>query len=161
MIGDLIYTRLVCTDELKSMSCGVRVMDEVLHSPILLAGMDELQCDAYLVHNVDGVLVGFFAVNMDRLEFELDGKSYYHDALDIAYLAVNKDFQRQRIGTAIINKILELSEQKNPNGVYISVDALYLPEENYWASPFYEKLGFISIDPPRFDTIKMYRKVHM
>lgn len=161
MIGNLVYTPLVCTDELKSMSCGVRVMDEVLHSPILLAGMAELQCDAYLVHNADGVLVGFFAVNMDRLEFELDGKSYYHDALDIAYLAVNKDFQRQGIGTAIINKIIELSEQKNPEGVYISVDALYLPEENYWASPFYEKLGFISIDPPRYDTIKMYRKVHM
>lgn len=56
--------------------------------------------------------------------------------------------------------LLEISEEKNPDGVYISVDALYLPEENYWASPFYEKLGFISIDPPKFDTIRMYRKVH-
>lgn len=160
-MGDLIYTPLVDAEELKGMSCGVRVMDEVLHSPILLAGMYELQCDAYLVHNQEGVLVGFFAVNMDRLEFMLDGKSYYHDALDIAYLAVSKDYQRQGIGTAIINKILEISEQKNPDGVYVSVDALYLPVDNYWASPFYEKLGFISIDPPKFDTIKMYRKVHM
>lgn len=158
---NLVYSPLVSTDELKGMSCGVRVMDEVLHSQILMAGLYELQCDAYLVHDQNGTLVGFFAVNMDRLEFVLDGKSYYHDALDIAYLAVNKDFQRQGIGTAIINKILEISEQKNPNGVYVSVDALYLPEENYWASPFYEKLGFISIDPPKFDTIKMYRKVHV
>ena len=161
MIENLVYTPLVSADELKGMSCGVRVMDEVLHSPILMAGLDELQCDAYLVHNREGVLVGFFAVNIDRLEMVVDGKSFYHDALDIAYLAVKKEYQRHGIGTAIINKILELSEQKNPDGVYVSVDALYLPEENYWASPFYEKLGFISIDPPKFDTIKMYRKVHM
>lgn len=157
---ELVYSPLVTTDELKGMSCGVKVMDEVLHSQILLAGLDEIQCDAYLVHNKDGVLVGFFAVNMDRLEFFQDGEYFYHDALDIAYLAVNKDFQRQGIGTSIINKILEISEEKNPDGVYISVDALYLPEENYWASPFYEKCGFISIDPPKFDTIRMYRKVH-
>lgn len=161
MMTDLVYTPLVNRDELKGMSCGVRVMDEVLHSPILMMGLDELQCKSFLVHNTDGVLVGFFAINMDHLEIILNEKSYYHDVLDIAYLAVNKDFQRRGIGTAIINKILELSEQINPDGVYISVDALYLPNENYWASPFYEKLGFISIDPPKFDTIKMYRKVHM
>lgn len=156
----LTYTPFVNDEDLQNMFCGVKAMDDVLHSPVLLGGLEELQCEAFLVYNQDKVLVGFFAINMDRLEIVLDGKSYYHDALDIAYLAVNKDFQRQGIGTAIINKILQISEQRNPDGVYVSVDALYLPKENYWASPFYEKLGFISVSPPKFDTIKMYRKVH-
>ena len=160
MRGDLVYSPLVSLDDLKGMFCGVKVVDEILHSQVLLAGLAEMRCDAYLVHNEDGALVGFFAINMNRLEFYQDGRYFYHDILDIAYLAVEKSFQRRGIGTAIINKIIELSEEKNPDGVYISVDALCLPDENYWATPFYEKCGFISIDPPKFDTIRMYRKVH-
>ncbi len=60
---------------------------------------------------------------------------------ELSLLAVRKDYQRRRLGSFIIEMVMEkLVREKEENCEFLIVKALC--EEDYSAVPFYEKCGF-------------------
>lgn len=183
MDEELNYLEFRSPDILHDFICGVEVMDKFLHSPdALMQSLIDNECEAYTVHDVGGELVGFFALNMDVLDLDDDDKEDlthgYSRAdapsfktekefeefmsqprfkvVDIAFLAVLEGLQGRGIGKAIMNKIFEMAGSMNPDGLFITVDALHLRDSSYSAVTFYEKFNFQRILPPHGDTIRMY-----
>lgn len=180
---ELNYQEFRSPDILRDFICGIEVMDNFLHNPDALAqSLTANECTAYTVHDAKGRLVGFFALNMDVLDLDDDDKEDlthgYSRAdapsfktekefvefmsqprfkvVDIAYLAVQKKLQGRDIGTAIMNKIFDMAAAMNPDGLFITVDALHLRDGSHSAVEFYEKFNFQRILPPHGDTIRMY-----
>lgn len=179
---ELRYCPFQSIAELADFYCGIEEMDEFIHSSRFLDSLQERECVAYSVYDNDRV-VGFFALNMDILDLDDDDKDdLTHGYLradapcfktdkeflefmsqprfkvvDIAYLAVSKEYRHLGIGSAIMKEICVLAEEMNPEGWFMTVDALYLPKKPYSAVEFYEKFRFQRMLPPRTDTIRMYR----
>lgn len=183
MDEELSYLEFKSPDILRDFICGVEVMDMFLHSPAdLMQSLTDNECVAYSVHDAKGQLVGFFALNMDVLDLDDDDKEDLthgysradapsfktekefeefmsqprFNVVDIAYLAVPKKFQGRGIGKAIMNKIFEIAESMNPDGLFMTVDALHLRDGSHSAVTFYEQFNFQRILPPHGDTIRMY-----
>lgn len=168
--------------EIEDFFCGIEVMDEFLHSDNLRETLIKHHCDSYIVEDDDNNNVGFFALDVTTLELDddykvelLDGwldaakpefqteeelkdflecKSF--EVVDIAYLAIDKNFQGKGYGTEVMSIIFDLARIKKPNGIFMTVDALHLPNKNYSVAPFYEHFGFQRMQPPTIDTIRMF-----
>lgn len=183
MDEELDYREFKSPDILHDFKCGVEVMDKFLHNPAdLVQSLTDNECTAYTVHDAEGQLVGFFALNMDILDLDdddredlthgysrADAPSFKTEkefeefmsqprfkVVDIAYLAVPKKLQGRGIGTAIMNKIFDMAVSMNPDGLFITVDALHLRDGSHSAVEFYEIFNFQRILPPHGDTIRMY-----
>lgn len=182
-MDELDYQEFKSPDILRDFKCGVEVMDKFLHDPVkLMQSLTDHESTAYTAHDAEGRLVGFFALNMDILDLDDDDKddlthgysradapSFKTDkefeefmsqprfkVVDIAYLAVPKKLQRRDIGTIIMNHIFDMAKSMNPDGLFITVDALHLHDGSYSAVGFYENFNFQRIIPPHEDTIRMY-----
>jgi len=178
---ELKYRALSSADDLDGFECGIEKMDTFIHSSSFFETLREYDCDAYTVI-LDNQVVGLFAINMDVLDLDDDDKDdlthgfsranapqfksdkefdefmstpRFH-VVDIAYLAIQKEFRGQGIGTAIMNEIHKLAKEMNPNGWFMTVDALNLSDGSYSAVKFYEHFNFQRLLPPRQDTIRMY-----
>jgi GNAT superfamily N-acetyltransferase len=82
-------------------------------------------------------LVGYFTLRKQKLNVDADLDLLdYHFSLDIARLAVSKDFQRNGIGSEIIRRIIDLARSVNER--FITLDALI--EVHSW----YTHRGFTS-----------------
>jgi len=179
----LTFRSLIVASELSHFECGVEEMDFFIHEG-LGESLKENNCHSYVVLDENEEIVGFFSLMEDSLVLdegdkydlvngfsdsplpsfstEEEKKDFFNvisfPVVDIAYLAVRKDMQRKGIGTAILNKIFEMSKTQ---GVYsfVTVDALYL-KGRYRADTFYERKGFQRLYPPTSEnTIRMYTAI--
>ncbi|MBR6192091.1 MAG: GNAT family N-acetyltransferase [Prevotella sp.] len=172
--------------EIDGLICGIDVMDEFLHSSRLRDSLIANHCDAYVVENDKNQVIGFFALDMTTLELDDNYKSdlmegwaeaakpefqteeelkaflecRLFDVVDIAYLAVDKNYQRKGYGSEIMSIIFDLARIKKTDGIFMTVDALHLPNRKYSAVSFYERFGFQRILPPTIDTIRMFCTVY-
>lgn len=180
---DVTLQPLLSVQQLNDFWCDIEEMDNFIHSDSLSQSLYDNACDAYLAYDNTGNLVGFFALNMDILDLDDDDKDdlthgysraetpqfktdkefaefmsqpRFH-VVDIAYLAVDKHYQHQGIGSAIMKQIFEKARQMNQDGWFITVDALFLPKKPYSAVEFYEKFNFQRILPAQRGTLRMYR----
>lgn len=99
---------------LREFSCGVPEMDGILHSQGLLA---ELYVDdpvAYCVYNAGQELVGLCIIGKINLPLEYEGHCEYLDMIDVACLAVRKDYRYLGIGTAILDLVCDKAEALVP-----------------------------------------------
>ena len=168
---------------LKDFYCGVSKMDEFIHGGLEESLLNDY-CKAYSVKNEDGNLVAFFALSFDSLQLDLDDiedlqngwadtstpqptpeyfrtfwSKVHYPALEIAYLAVAKQYQKQHIGTQILEVIDEMACQQQFAGCQFLTVGAYVSKE-YSAVEFYSKNHFAKLTPvPIHDTLRMYHNL--
>lgn len=180
----LHFRPLVDAKELSGFKCGIEEMDDFIQN-----GLDESlvdnHCEAYVVIDIANTIVGFFALCQDTLCLDEDYKDdllngysvtkipnfideneknaflrqNVFTTLDVAYLAVIDNRQRDGIGTAIMNKIFSIARSRQ-NYTFVTVDALTLKHRNYSAVGFYLKCGFQPMYPPTSEnTVRMFSTI--
>ena len=179
----LTIAHLKGVEELKDFYCGVSKMDEFIHGG-LEASLQNDYCKAYSVRNEKGDLVAFFALSFDSLQLDLDDiddlqngwtdsstpqptqeyfrtfwSKVHYPALEIAYLAVSEQYQKQHIGTQVLEAIDEMARQQQFAGCQFLTVGAYVSEE-YSAVKFYTKNHFAKLTPvPIHDTLRMYHNL--
>lgn len=171
------------TRELGLFCCGVKAMDDFIHGKLESCVKNSF-CKLYVVKGENEEVVALFALSFDSLRLDNDDKDdllkefagtttphltkeydemfwtkAHYPALEIAYLAVDKKFQKRHIGRDIIETIVDKAQNQTFAGCqFLTVDAYCTKEYN--AVPFYQKCGFANIDiVPIFDTVRMYRNL--
>lgn len=129
-------------DILKGFSCGVKAMDDILHSQTLLAELNTSNPQAYCVYAENGVLAAFYILGEISMPIIDEGEVHYVNMIDISCLAVAESYRYQGLGTAILDWICEKSVSLMPAIDFIHVEALDLDDGSYSAVGFYEKFGF-------------------
>ena len=146
---------------LKDFTCGVDEMDEILHSPLFVAELNTDNPRGFLIKNGMCDLIGVLIIGETSVPIEYEKeKTSYLDMVDIACLAIHKDFQYKKIGTAILNWVCSKANDFIPDVEYLHVDALDLQDGSYSAVPFYERFGFQYIDRSGVDTARMVYALH-
>lgn len=171
---------LVNLQELKAFECGVEQMDKFIHD-----GLERSVCNSYCktygVYNISNHLVAFFALSFDSLHLDSDdiddlqqgwadtstpeiSEDYMetfwskvrYPAIEIAYLAVSKDYRGKNLGRSLIDSIANMARTQDLAGCqFLTVDALATKE--YSAVGFYSKCKFARAEPvPVRDTLRMY-----
>ncbi|MCC8114294.1 MAG: GNAT family N-acetyltransferase [Bacteroidales bacterium] len=149
---------------LKNFECGIPKMDAFIQNSLHLS-IENHYCLPYACEDEQGKLVAFFALSFDSLSLDEDdkadlaldldikgypiesrysetfyGKSRY-PALEIAYLAVSKEYRKSGIGSTLLNAIFDIAKSQRVAGCqFITVEALVTNE--YSAVGFYAKSGF-------------------
>jgi len=142
--------------KLQNFSCGVKLMDEILHSQVLAAELNTLDPQAYYVFSREkGSLLAFYIVGKICMPID-DGHLHYVEMVDIACLAVAKEYQGQHIGTDILDHICEQADSIVPDGDFIHVEALDLDDGSYSAVGFYERYGFRYSSRAGADAARMF-----
>lgn len=141
---------------LSDFSCGVEPMDEILHSQGILSELHTEDPVAYCVYTEEHKLVGFCIAGVVNQQIDLDGHTYFLDMIDVACLAVHKDYQYKGIGTAILNLLCEKAESIVPDALFLHVEALDLDDGSYSAVPFYQKYGFVYSSRSGQDAARMF-----
>ena len=170
--------------ELKDFHCDIPLMDKFVHSGGFKESVLNHYCNAYSVRNEKNDLVAFFALAFDSLRLDSEDKSdlqkgwadtstpqptaeymetfwgkVHYPALEIAYLAVDKAYQGQDIGTYVVTQIENKARtQKLAGCQFLTVGALVTPE--YSAVGFYRKCRFAQLDPvPTNGVLRMYHNL--
>lgn len=171
-------------DELKTFQCGIPEMDNFIHNELAYS-VEGHYCVPYALK--DGKeIIAFYALGYDSLVFPADyfddflhgyassgrpdipprywstfkNKQHY-PAMGISYFAVSATYQRQHIGSALLEDILSRIRQKNDAGCqFVVVDALVT--DCYSAIGFYAKVGFTVCEDkkPYKDCVRMYRVLY-
>ena len=175
----LVFKRTHDASVLLNFSCGISSMDNFIHTE-LQNYLNMGSCEMYVVY-FNFNIVGMFCLDNGTITFSDNAKdnmlygikpkpdtapkdkdSYYwwkpsYEAKEITYLAISVDFQRQHIGSYIIESIIDkISKEETFNEDYIIVRALN--EEKYSAIPFYRKCGFIpAMEEKENQNLFMYR----
>lgn len=167
---------------LSSFNCGIQTLDEFIHSELEVY-TENHYCSSYSVISKEKKeVVAVFALAFDsiildeddfmdmdegiseagrpkvneqhRISFE--SKSVY-PALEIAYLAVKKDYQSIHLGRAIINEIASYAKRQTLAGcVFLTVKAYHT--KSYSSLEFYHKCHFARLTPvPRGYVWPMFR----
>lgn len=109
----------------------------------------------------DDMLHGF----VPKPKIALDTPSYLTEsrfpAIEIAYLAVAKEYRKKGIGKYIVEEVVRKVRREHPDYQFITVDA-YL-EKGYSAVGFYERCRFEPSEYPHGgykDTLRMYRVLY-
>lgn len=166
--------------ELQHFYCGVEQMDKFIHDG-LERSVSNSYCRTYGVYDEWQNLVAFFALSFDSLHLDSDdiddlqngwsgtsvpeiGSDYLatfwskvrYPAIEIAYLAVSKDYRGRNIGRSLIVSIADMARSQKIAGCqFLTVDALATKE--YSAVGFYDKCQFAHAEPaPVRDTLRMY-----
>jgi len=159
---------------------GIEAMDAFIHGDFQQS-VENHYCSAYSVkHN--GELIAIFALSFDSIDLDIDDKenletfshgtdkpsidwnyqdTFYskprYPALDIAYLAVKKEWQRQHVGKFLISQIAEKARTQSFAGCqFLTIESL--ATKDYSAVGFYESCGFLPSEfkKPNKDTLRMY-----
>ena len=169
---------------LKTFSSGVESMDTFIRSDFYLS-VENHYCTAYLAKR-DDEIVAVFALSFDSLDLDSDDKdeldsglsstgspdidwnyrdTFYakprYPALDIAYLAVQKEWRGKHVGQYLIEMIAEQARTQSFAGCqFLTVEALATKE--YSAVGFYSRCGFTpnELRNPGKDTLRMYRTLY-
>ncbi len=178
--------RQVIIEQIKDFHCladfytGIEAMDTFIHGSFRLSVQNHY-CSAYSVKH-DNEVIAMFALSFDSLDLDVDDKeslsatttkpekpnidwdyqeTFYskprYPALDIAYLAVKKEWQHQHIGKFLINQIAERARTQNFAGCqFLTVESL--STRDYSAVGFYERCGFMpsEVKKPYKDTLRMF-----
>lgn len=145
---------------LATLPTGVPLMDKILHSQAILANLSDDDLRAYCVFTEDKRLVGFCLLGIMSLSIETEDSYYCEDMIDVACLAIHKEFQHQGIGTAILEYILDNADSILPNVEYLHVDALDMDDGSYSAVPFYKKFGFKLYARSGEDAARMFYSIY-
>ena len=169
---------------LSTFCSGVESMDIFIRSDFRLS-VENHYCTAYLAKHGEEV-VAVFALSFDSLDLDTDDKdelymgmsstgtpdidwnyrdTFYakprYPALDIAYLAVQKEWRGKHIGHYLLEMIAEQARSQNFAGCqFLTVEALATSE--YSAVGFYSHCGFTAneVKNPNKDTLRMYRTLY-
>lgn len=180
MIENIEIKAVDSTEDLEDFQCGVSAMDKFIHDG-LSQSIAHNYCQLYIA-TMNKVVVALFALSFDSIDLDSDDKEdllagfsstgtpdvnfdyedvFYskrrYPALDIAYLAVRKEYRRQRIGESIVNSIKQMARQQRLAGCqFLSVEAYNVP--GYSAVQFYDKCGFApnELPNPNKDTLRMF-----
>lgn len=180
MIGNIKIRAVDSIEGLEDFECGVLAMDKFIHNG-LNQSIAHNYCRLY-VATMNEVIVALFALSFDSIDLDFDDKEdlllgysstgtpdvccdyedvFYskrrYPALDIAYLAVRKEYRGRRIGESIVNSIKQMARQQRFAGCqFLSVEAYSIP--GYSAVPFYDKCGFApnELPNPNKDTLRMF-----
>ena len=145
--------------KLDSFVCRISEVDDFIHSrkPYvnngLIEAIKESGCTPYGVYD-DEKLVAFFAIRKDPKNCE---------AIEIAFLAVDRNYDYRGLGSAIIRKIIQITKKEYGLDM-LTVEALVLRKHKptpYDAVGFYLKCGFLRAElyDSRKDTLSMYRPI--
>jgi len=115
---------------------------------------------AYGVYTDSQLLVGFCIAGIVHHQIDFGEQSFSVDMVDIACLAVRKEFQYQGIGTAMLNVICDKADQLVPDGMFLHVEALDLDDGSYSAVPFYQKYGFVYYSRSGEDAARMFYRLN-
>ena len=166
---------------LESFCSGIEKLDRFIQNDLYLSAENHY-CTVYGVRFQDE-LVAIFALSFDSLDLDSDDKeellngisttgtpdvdinysdTFYskshYPALDIAYLAVQKQWRLKQIGRFLIDQIVQKARKQSFAGCqFITVEA-YATKE-YSAVGFYDKCGFspCEVKSPLKDTLRMYK----
>lgn len=183
---DLLIESVNSAAEFKDFCCGIDEMDEFIHNGLDLS-VESCFCKLYKVSK-DKEIVALLALSFDSLSLDPDDKSdlksggtmalntsykdtfwnkMHYPALEIAYLAVRKDYRGKSIGSTLIKEIFrKASEQDIAGCQFLTVEALNDSKEDghqYSAVPFYSKNYFYSCEAPSSSkkTIRMFRPLYI
>lgn len=173
----LFRTSFTDASILSDFTCGLQKMDTFIHHH-LQSYLDKYPCSAYSLCNEEEKIIAFFVIRYDTLvvfdeESSDDHKIIYdtelptaipvneYPSIEIEYLAVAKNFQRQGIGRICMQQIINLADEvcQRLKIEFITVDAF--KSDGYSAIPFYEKCHFSALEypDPTKDTLRMYRPI--
>lgn len=173
----LFRTSFTDASILSDFTCGLQKMDTFIHHH-LQSYLDKYPCSAYCLCNEEEKIIAFFVIRYDTLvvfdeESSDDHKIIYdtelptaipvneYPSIEIEYLAVAKNFQRQGIGRICMQQIINLADEvcQRLKIEFITVDAF--KSDGYSAIPFYEKCHFSALEypDPTKDTLRMYRPI--
>ena len=169
---------------LEAFCSGVEAMDRFIQGDFRLS-VENHYCTAYGVWYKEE-LIAIYALSFDSLDLDIDDKyelesgmsltgtpsidqnyrdTFYakprYPALDIAYLAVRKEYRGNGIGQSIIEMIAERARVQSFAGCqFLTVEALATNE--YSAVRFYEQCGFTAneVRKPYKDTLRMFRTLY-
>lgn len=169
---------------LETFCSGVEAMDKFIQGDFRMS-VENHYCSAYGVWYKDE-LVAIYALSFDSLDLDSDDKeeletgmsstgmpdidwnykeTFYakprYPALDIAYLAVRKEYRGNRVGQSIVELIAERARTQSFAGCqFLTVEALATNE--YSAVGFYQRCGFTAneVRKPYKDTLRMFRTLY-
>ena len=154
-----IYRPFTNFEEFGSFVCRIDEVDDFIHSRKqyvnngLVEAIIETDCIPYGVYE-NAKLAAFFALRKDPRNDE---------AIEIAFLAVDRNYDYRGLGSAIIREIIRITE--NEYGLdLLTVEALVLRKHKprpYDAVGFYVKCGFVRAEffDGHKDTLSMYRAI--
>ncbi len=150
----LNYRPLTDFSQLEAFECGIPRMDNYIHSDFENAIQKE-HCELYGVYDTSSTLLAFFAIRPDELSTDTNGHIY---AMEIAYLAVQKDIREHGIGKRCIREIMAIAASRGFH--VLTVEALsitYPKKERYEAVSFYKKCHFkqMALQDPDEDVVPM------
>ena len=150
------YRPLEFLSDVRQIECRVPRVNEFIQGDLENA-LKENNCDTYGVYD-GNVLISVFALRADDKFVNSEGK---HTAVEISFLVVDKRYELQGLGTAIIKEIsnLVVTEYQREK---ITVEALVITHpkrEKYEAVTFYKKCKFLQAEMYNSakDTLGMYR----
>ena len=159
MAQTFTYRPFTNFDEFAGFVCRIDELDDFIHSSHkyirngLVEAMADSDCVPYGIYD-GGTLAAFFAIRRDPQNEE---------AVEIAFLVVDKRYDYRGLGTAIIRKIIQLAVEDFSSDI-LTVEALVLRRHKprpYDAVGFYLKCGFIRAEffDGHKDTLSMYRPI--
>ena len=157
---------------------GIEAMDSFIHLR-LSAFLRAYKCRFYVLRNEEGIIVAMFVISEGQLILDEDCKDDLHmkfpdidkwpdlkdyweagvfPSIEIHYLAVSKDYQRQHIGKDIISIIESFKDDSfYHHPLFLSVAAYCT--KGYSAVGFYSKCRFWASEQmnQHFETLRMYK----
>ncbi|WP_311388691.1 GNAT family N-acetyltransferase [Apibacter muscae] len=91
----------------------------------------------YIAENENEIVLGYLKINFKEAQTELKDNL----SLEIQRIYVLKDYQKQKVGQALLEKAMQIAIHDNLEYVWLGVW-----EENHKAISFYKKNGFIPFD---------------
>ena len=136
-VRNLTIERAYTTDALSAFSCGVREIDLLIHKKEngLRSFVELNPCEFYIVYDDERIPVATFVIS--RRTITMDEAP--EDSIEIDFLAVKKEYRKQRIGTILLQEAEERARNSDYN--FLTVGAF--KNKRYSAVGFYEKCGFI------------------
>ena len=173
----LKYSREDSADILKDFECGIRAMDDFIHSCLDSFLNNDSRYSFYVALDDEYGIVAMFVTSSGIFvdhdgefqdlplgkpwgylddDFEMHSGTMY-PTLEIDYLAVRRDLRDKGIGTEIIAHLSETAHGKKC--YFLTVDAYHT--KGYNAIPFYEKQGFFALQEysEEYDTLRMAKRV--
>ena len=182
--SNLTSEKITDFHSLETFCSGVEAMDKFIQGDFRMS-VENHYCSAYGVWYKDE-LVAIYALSFDSLDLDSDDKeeletgmsstgmpdidwnykeTFYakprYPALDIAYLAVRKEYRGNRVGQSIVELIAERARTQSFAGCqFLTVEALATNE--YSAVGFYQRCGFTAneVRKPYKDTLRMFRTLY-
>ena len=157
----LSYERIDDASVLSNFFCGIVEMDNFIHKSLQnrIDRNDGLKLFAVISR---GDIVAMTALKESTIEVHVPNNGKFSvDTLEIEYLAVVRQLQRNHIGKQIITWIEDTAVLEYPKAKYISVRAFIDRDIDYSAVPFYEYCGFRVIQKlhPMANNVKMAKKI--